>query len=120
MAIAAIALTLTTSPTPFAPSAFTRSSGSSINETSIEIPDVRIHGHRILCKAVVEKAAIARIYFTGFAQGRFDSPDDTAIRLAHRSAPTDDPASIDYANVAGHMGSRQVWVNSDFGEMGNV
>ena len=90
--------------------------GSSINETSRS----RIHGHRVLCKVAVQKTAIARVYFTGFAQGRFDSPDDAAIRLAHRSAPADDPAAIDYANVAGDTGSGQPWVNSDLGEMRDV
>jgi hypothetical protein len=91
-----------------------------IDKRDIEIPDVRIHGHRVLCKVAVQKTAIARVYFTGFAQGRFDSPDDAAIRLAHRSAPADDPAAIDYANVAGDMGSGQAWVNSDLGEMRDV
>src|ERR1700691_136160 len=91
-----------------------------IDKRDIEIPDVRIHGHRVLCKVAVQKPTIARVYFTGFAQGRFDSPDDAAIRLAHRSAPADDPAAIDYANVAGDMGSGQPWVNSDLGEMRDV
>ncbi len=44
-----------------------------IDKRDIEIADVRIYGHRVLCKVAVQKTAIARVYFTGFAQGRSDS-----------------------------------------------
>ena len=101
LAIAGATPVMETSPKPLTP-ALLKVEVRLVDELHLDGADVGIHREHIFGKIGIEEAAIARIDFARFAQGRADAPHHAAADLARGGARAHHAAAIGNADHPRH------------------